>query len=81
VTSRSQRYLPGADLFDRGRINSADLSFAFSNLGAGTSLKPLSLSVGTVQSASTDPMADVVAQSQPDSSVSLTERGVTLQNQ
>jgi hypothetical protein len=79
VTSMGKRYLPGADVLNRGRINSADLSFALSDLGAGTSLVPLSISLGTVQSTSTDPMADVVAQSQPDSSVSLTERGVTLQ--
>ncbi len=78
VTSKSRRFLPGADLFNQNRISAADLRFALSDLGAATSLKPLSLSAGAVRLHGSDPLADVVVHSQPNVSIVVTERGIAV---
>ena len=64
VSSKSRRFLPGADLIPNKRIGAADLRIALSDLNARTSLKPLSLVVGALQSAGTSPLASVVVQAQ-----------------
>jgi hypothetical protein len=75
VSVKSDRYLPGANPFDKNRIGMADLLFSLSDLHAGTTLAPLSLSLSDVQPTATNPLADVVVQSGPDTSITLTDSG------
>ena len=76
VGEKGPRYLPGADSIPNNRIGPLDLRLAVLNLHARTSLNPLSLSATTVQSSGTGPLANLVVQSKPGTSVTLTERGV-----
>ncbi len=75
VTAKSRRFLPGADPFSNDRIGVTDLRLAQSNLHAATSLEPLSISLSAVHSTGTNPLADVVVQSGPDTAISLMEVG------
>ncbi len=78
VTSKSPRFLPGADLFNQNRISAADLRFALSDQGASTRLKPLSLTVSATYLYGSDPFADVIVHSQPNVRITVTERGETV---
>ena len=81
VSVKSDRYLPGANPFDKNRIGMADLLFSLSDLHAGTTLVPLSLSLSDVQPTATNPLADVVVQSGPDTSITLTDLGAVQTGQ
>jgi exo-beta-1,3-glucanase (GH17 family) len=76
VGVNSRRYLYGADAIPNNRIGRLDLRLAISNLHARTSLKPLAVSATAVQSSESGPLANLVVQSQPGATVTLTERGV-----
>jgi hypothetical protein len=61
VRRRSVHYIPGADVNGNGRIGPRDWQWARRNLGAGTTVRPLSLSV-SVDSAGDPPGSTVVTQ-------------------
>jgi len=73
--ANSPGFLPAADPNHGRRINAADVRLALENLGAATSLEPLSLSLNGTPTLTSSPLETVSVQSQPGSSITLNERG------
>jgi hypothetical protein len=68
----SPSYNPAADVNDDGVINRADLRLAQTNLGAGTTVRPLGVTVDTTVSGSTLPVSRTITiRTNPGASVKL----------